>query len=106
MRAGPAPRAWLASAYSRVRSDATIARTPRATIGQPSSAKMPVEQQEDRAGGQDERHHRAQRERDVDRRQHEDEVRRPREHLVDRAARVPGDAADERADQDRRRAWR
>ena len=38
-------------------------------------------------------HHRAKHERDVHRRQHEDEVRGPHQDLVQRAADVAGDAA-------------
>ena len=91
---GPAPSARPAVTYSRSRSDATMPRTPRATMGQPTSAKMPASSTNTVARRQHQRHHGAQREHDVDRRQHEHEIRETREELVDGAARVAGDAAD------------
>ena len=81
-----------ATTYSRSRSAATIARTPRATNGQPTSAKIPPSGGTRSPSGSTSGSARPQHHSDVDSRQHQDEVggrdgaaRRP-------SRRVPGHA--------------
>ena len=96
MRQGDAPIARAAIANSLTASRATIARTPRATIGHPSSVSttvisVKIVDGRDRVGQR-----RARRQHDVEHRQHEHQLRRAHRERVERAAGVAGHDADER----------
>ncbi len=101
IRIGPAPSDRAACTYSRLRSPATIARTPFATNGHPTSDEDPRHQQEHGRRRQHQRQHRAQHQHHVDHRQHQHEVRDPHDRVVDPAAAIPRPRAGHHADQDR-----
>ena len=103
MRTGPAPVARAASTCSRRDSTATIARTGRATNGQPTAPSRIVSSQKTCQGSSTSGIG-PQRQDDVDGRQDDEKVGDPHEGLIDQAPRVARGRPDQRARDEREEA--